>query len=73
MSFYNPPQPNRRILDDEDVMSIHERFSLIPTKTQYGRWLWLKRYYSVRRPNDSLIFSEEEYLIEKIKGLTVTI
>jgi hypothetical protein len=62
-----------KILEDDDVLGIDEKFSLIPKRTAHKKWVWLRKYYRVRRPNDNLIYSEEEYLIEKIKGLAVTV
>jgi len=62
-----------RILEDTDVMEIKEKFSLVPRKTIHGKWVWMEKYYKVCRPNDNLIYSKEEYLVEKIKGLTVTV
>jgi hypothetical protein len=64
---------NCKILDNDDVLGIDKKFSLIPRRTEHKKWIWLTTYYCVRRPNDNLIYSKEEYLVEKIKGLTVTV
>jgi hypothetical protein len=61
-----------RILDETDILEIERKYSFVPVKTTGGKWKWLSIYYKVVRPADVLIFTEEEYLIEKLKGLDVT-